>query len=108
MAFTNPQDAFDAMIEKFNPQAAEGIDAAFQRTLIGDRGGTWHINVQNGRAALANDKHPAPKVAQTSSVDLFLSMVNFEINGMQAFMSGKLKMTGDMMLAQKIYDIFPL
>ncbi|MBU4606436.1 MAG: SCP2 sterol-binding domain-containing protein [Proteobacteria bacterium] len=47
-------------------------------------------------------------MSQTCGTDLFLAMVNYEINGMQAFMSGKLKMTGDMNVAQKIYEVFPL
>jgi len=34
-------------------------------------------------------------------------MVNGEINPMGAFMSGKLKVKGNLMLAQKIMDIWP-
>jgi putative sterol carrier protein len=38
----------------------------------------------------------------------WLALVNQEMSGMQAFMGGKLKATGDIMLAQKIPAIFPL
>jgi putative sterol carrier protein len=34
-------------------------------------------------------------------------MVNGELNGMQAFMSGQLKVSGDIMLAQRIPELFP-
>jgi putative sterol carrier protein len=108
MAFTKAQDAFDAMIENFDPAAAQGLEAVFQWEVLGEGGGKWHIVVQNGRAELHDGKHVSPNVSQMSNIDLFLGMVNFEVNPMQAFMSGKLKVTGDMMMAQKILEIFPL
>ncbi len=108
MAFTEPTQAFDAMIENFNPQAAEDLEAVFQWEVVGDGGGTWHIKVADGKAELFEGANDAPTVSQICSTDLFLGMVNMEIDGMQAFMSGQLKMTGDLMVAQKIYDLFPL
>lgn len=108
MSFTVPQDAFNAMIERFVPEASEGVDAVYQWELLGEGGGKWHIVVKDKTATLFNTKHPAPKVSQLCSVELFLAMVNYEVNGMQAFMSGKLKMTGDLTLAQKIMEMFPL
>jgi putative sterol carrier protein len=34
-------------------------------------------------------------------------MCNGELNGVSAFMNGKLKISGDMMLAQRIASLFP-
>ncbi|MEW6261659.1 MAG: SCP2 sterol-binding domain-containing protein [Thermodesulfobacteriota bacterium] len=108
MSFSVPQEAFDAMIQRFVPDAAEGVDAVFQWEVVGDGGGKWHIVVKDKKAELFQGKHASPGVAQLCSTDTFLGLVNYEINGMQAFMSGKLKVTGDLMLAQKIMEIFPL
>ncbi|MCB2193054.1 MAG: SCP2 sterol-binding domain-containing protein [Deltaproteobacteria bacterium] len=108
MPYSKPIEAFEDMINVFDPQAAEGLTAVFQWDVLGENGGVWHIKVADGKAELINERHPSPTVSQTCGTDLFLSMVNYEINGMQAFMSGKLKMTGDMNVAQKIYEVFPL
>ncbi len=108
MPFTEPIQAMEKMVEVFNPEAAKGMTAVFQWDVLGDNGGVWHIKVADGTAELFNERHPSPTVSQTCGTDLFLSMVNYEINGMQAFMSGRLKMTGDMNVAQMIYDLFPL
>ena len=108
MPYTKPIQAFEDMLAKFDPNAAEGLTAVFQWDVMGDDGGVWHIKVADGAAELVNERHPSPTVSQLCSTQLFLSMVNYEINGMQAFMSGKLKMTGDMNVAQKIYELFPL
>mgnify|MGYP002642394321 CR=1 FL=1 len=108
MAFTEPVQAFEAMIEKFDVQAAEGLDSVFQWEIVGDGGGVWHIKVADGNAELSEGRHDSPTVSQICSTELFLSMVNLEVDGMQAFMSGQLKLTGDMMAAQKIMAVFPL
>jgi len=42
------------------------------------------------------------------SSETWLAMVNKQLNGMQAFMSGKLKVSGDIMLAQRIPDLFAI
>jgi putative sterol carrier protein len=42
------------------------------------------------------------------SAETWLSMINQEINGMQAFMDGRLKAAGDIMLAQRVEQLFPL
>ena len=66
-------------------------------------------------AAVAS--HTAPKTTAAGSerpatVTLSLSLPNFlrliagELNGMQAFMSGALKLKGDMMLAQTMQTWF--
>ena len=108
MAYTKPQDAFDGMIAQFDSEAAKGVDAVFQWDIVGDDGGQWHIVVKDEQATLCQGPHDSPNVSQMCSVELFLSLVNFEVNAMQAFMAGKLKVSGDMMLAQKIMSIFPL
>lgn len=108
MAFTEPVQAFEAMIGNFNAQAAEGVDAVFQWEVVGDGGGVWHIKVADGACELTEGRHESPSVAQICDPTLFLAMVNLEVDGMQAFMSGQLKVTGDLMLAQKIPEIFPL
>lgn len=108
MPYTKPIQAFEDMVKKFNSEAAQGLDAVFQWDVLGEHGGVWHIKVASGACELVKERHPSPTVAQTCRTDLFLAMVNYEIDGMQAFMGGKLKMTGDMNAAQKIYDIFPL
>jgi hypothetical protein len=52
--------------------------------------------------------HDSATVTLTMSGETWLGMVNKQVNGMQAFMSGKLKASGDIMLAQRIEQLFPL
>jgi len=108
MAFTDVREVFNKMPDAFNPGAAQGMDAVFQFEITGDGGGSWHVIVKDGACTVGEGPHDSPSVTLTMSGDTWLGMVNKQVNGMQAFMSGKLKASGDIMLAQKIEQLFPL
>lgn len=107
MAFTDVKETFEQLHKNFQPEVAGDIDAVFQWELLGDAGGNWHMIVKDGACELVEGKHPSPAVSQTSTAEVFLAMVNNELNPMAAFMSGKLKVKGNMLLAQKITEIWP-
>ena len=106
MVASRIRDVFSRMPELFNPSAAQGIDAVFQLNITGDGGGNWTALIKDGACQIQEDTHENPSVGLTMSVDTWLAMVNKEINGMQAFMSGQLKVSGDIMLAQRIEQLF--
>ncbi|MFO7986998.1 MAG: SCP2 sterol-binding domain-containing protein [Desulfatiglandaceae bacterium] len=108
MAYTDVKAVFDKMSEVFNPNAAQGLDAVFQFDITGDQGGNWMVIVKDGTCEVKEGTHESPAVTLTMSAETWLSMVNKEVNGMQAFMSGQLKAAGDIMLAQRIEQLFPL
>jgi putative sterol carrier protein len=108
MAFTNVKEVFAKMPESFNANAAQGLNAVFQFDITGDDGGKWNVAVKDGACAVNEGANDAPTVTLTMGAETWLAMVNKELNGMQAFMSGKLKASGDIMLAQRFATIFPV
>jgi len=108
MALTDVKEVFSKMPEVFNPSAAQGLDVVIQYNITGEGGGNWNITIKDGACQIQEGSHDSPTVTLTMSSETWLSMVNKEINGMQAFMSGQLKVSGDMMLAQRIEQLFPL
>jgi putative sterol carrier protein len=106
MAITNVKEVFDKVPQAFNADAAKGLDAVFQFDITGDGGGIWNVAVKSGACQVQEGKVSSPTVTLTMSGDTWLGMVNKQINGIQAFMSGKLKLSGDMLLAQRIPDLF--
>ena len=107
MAVTSAKEVFDKVPEVFNASAAKGLDAVFQFDITGEGGGQWNVTVKNDACEVQEGAHASPTVTLTMSDETWLAMVNGELNGMQAFMAGKLQLTGDMMLAQRIPEIFP-
>lgn len=108
MAFADVKDIFGKMPEVFNADAAQGLDAVFQYEITGDNGGNWNVAIKDGTCQVSEGTHESPTVTLTLSSDTWLGIVNKETNGMQAFMSGELQATGDIMLAQRIEQLFPL
>jgi putative sterol carrier protein len=108
MAFTNVKEVFDGMPGVFNASAAAGLNVVFQYDITGEGGGKWYVEVKDGGCSVVEGTHASPNVTLTMTGETWLAMVNKELNGMQAFMSGKLKASGDIMLAQRFATIFPV
>ncbi|RJQ08125.1 MAG: hypothetical protein C4551_05720 [Bacillota bacterium] len=87
-----------------NPAAIAGLKANFQFDLSGDDGGTWHVNVADGKAEVGSGPTQANVTILMSAAD-FKSMVAGTLNATQAFMTGKLKIQGDMSLAMRLQSI---
>ena len=108
MAMTDVKEVFARMPEAFNPDAAQGLDVVFQYVITGDNGGNWHVIIKDGACQVLEGNHDSPSVTLTMSAETWLGLVNKELNGMQAFMAGQLRATGDIMLAQRVEQLFPL
>ena len=106
MPITDIKEVFARMPEAFNASAAQGMDAVFQLDITGQGGGKWHVVVRDGACQVNEGSHDTPNVTLTMSSETWLAIVNKELNGMQAFMSGDLQASGDIMLAQQIQQLF--
>jgi len=107
MTITNVKEVFTKMSEIFNPGVAQGLNVAFQFDITGDGGGNWNVAVKDDACQIREGTHEAPTVTLTMSCETWLGMVNKKLNAMQAFMGGQLKVSGDIMLAQRIPELFP-
>ena len=101
------KEYFDTLPQRFVASAAKGINAIFQFELAGDGGGTYHVTVNDGTMAVAEGPAPAPSATLRITADNYVKMVNGQLNGAMAFMKGLLKVTGNVLLAQKMQAIFP-
>eukprot|EP00746_Dinoflagellata_sp_MGD_P012776 gnl/MRDRNA2_/MRDRNA2_127376_c0_seq1.p1 gnl/MRDRNA2_/MRDRNA2_127376_c0~~gnl/MRDRNA2_/MRDRNA2_127376_c0_seq1.p1 ORF type:complete len:115 (-),score=38.60 gnl/MRDRNA2_/MRDRNA2_127376_c0_seq1:305-649(-) len=78
--------------------------AVFQFDLKGK--GEWIVDLKNGSGSVKEGKAEKADVTITLAEDDFLAMAMGKLDGTQAFMAGKLKLKGNMMLAQKLTGIF--
>ena len=106
MPKTDVREIFSKTPEVFNADAAKGVDAVFQFEITGEGGGSWHVIVKDGTCNVQEGVSENPTVTMTTSGDTWLGIVNKELPGIQAFMSGKLKVTGNIILAQKYQSFF--
>lgn len=106
---SHPQTArelFAAMPSNFNASAAGDLDATIQFDLTGDNGGLWAVSVDQGQCEVMEGAATSPDLTLTMAADDFMAMSRGDLNPMNAFMGGKIKLQGDMGLAMKIQSLF--
>src|SRR4051812_42769988 len=101
------KEYFDTLPQRFQAAAAKSIQAVFQFELAGDGGGTYHVTVDNGTMQVVEGPHASPTATIKMNGDDYVKMVNGQLNGAMAFMKGQMKVTGNVLLAQKMQAIFP-
>ncbi len=87
------------------PDLVEKINAVYQFNISGPSGGQWSVDCTQAGGTIVPGQAAAPKCTVTCSDGDFLSIVNRKMNAQMAFMSGKLKIQGDMGLAMKLQQI---
>lgn len=108
MGFTSVKEVFEGMPGVFNPAAAAGVNMVFQFHITGGQAGDWNVAVSDGTCTVTEGVHASPTVSLTMADEDWLAMCNGTLDGMTAFMSGKLKADGDIMAAQRIPSLFPM
>jgi len=99
-------DAMSAAVKSKGPELVKMGGAVFQ-FVISDAGpeGKFVLDLKNGSgAAKAGEESGADCTITMADADL-MAMAEGKLDGMQAFMGGKLKIKGNMMLAQKLQSI---
>lgn len=96
----------DEMQQRFNPDAAGGLDAIFQYDITDN--GSWQVEIQNGTCQITEGTPSDANVTLSMNLDTLTAVMSGELDGMQAFMSGDIQATGDIMLATRLAEIFPL
>ncbi|MEL6151101.1 MAG: SCP2 sterol-binding domain-containing protein [Chloroflexota bacterium] len=99
---------FEKMQSQFNPDRAAGVDAVIQVDLTGENEAHYWLKLNDGSLEMSEGQAETANMTLIATAPDFVSIVNGESNAMQAFMSGKLKVKGDMGLAMKLQPIFGL
>ncbi|MBD9442803.1 SCP2 sterol-binding domain-containing protein [Pseudomonas fluorescens] len=102
---TSVADAVQAMQAKFNPAAAAGLDLVFGFRI--DDTKHFSLIVKDSTCELKEGENPDAQVTLVMDGETLEGIVSGETDGMQAFMGGKLRAEGDMMLAMKLSELFP-
>ena len=108
MALNTVNEVFEKMPQVFNSAAATGLDIIFQFHITGNDSGDWNVVIKDQNCQVNGGVHASPTVTLTMEGSDWLDLCNGKLNGVTAFMTGKLKASGDIMAAQRISSLFPL
>ncbi len=99
---------FDQVSEKVNKDKIQGMDCIYQFDITGDDGGQWYITIAGGDATVTQGAAESPSITITMEASNFINLLQGKLNPQMAFMTGKLKIKGDMALALKLQSVFSL
>ncbi|GIU83745.1 MAG: hypothetical protein KatS3mg008_0520 [Acidimicrobiales bacterium] len=96
-----------AMTERFNPNKAGNQSAVVQWDVnVDDETKSFHLVIENGTCTANMGTAESPRVTLAFSLPSFIKFIAGKLDGMQAFMTGQLRLTGDMMFAQQMQAWF--
>lgn len=107
----SPKQLFDelvpAALANF-PDKAKEVNAIYCFKIGGDGGGEWTVDLVNSPpSCIKGDAGKAQCTVEVAAED-FKTMLGNPQAGMQLYFQGKLKVTGDPMLATKLQKLFDI
>ena len=95
-------DLLKKLPKAFQPDAAGDTDCVVQFNISTP----MHLVIKNGACATKEGPAGSPDVSITMEDEDLVQLMKGELNGMTAFMTGKLQLEGDLMLAQRMFGFF--
>jgi putative sterol carrier protein len=101
------EQVFDGMSGSFNPEKAGGQQAVVQYEITAPDGShEFAMRIADGRCEIDKGRAESPRVSLRIGLADFLRLITGGANGMQLFMTGKLKVAGDLFFAQTYQSWF--
>jgi len=99
---------FQGMADAFLPDKAAGQSAIVQYDVtVAGQPHRYQLKIGGGKCEIVKGRADTPRVTLTLALPDFLRVVAGKLPPVQAFMSGKLKLSGDMMIATAMQGWFP-
>jgi putative sterol carrier protein len=102
-------EIFRRMPERFDAERAAGVEAVVEwRILERPEGGydAWNLLLNDGQCAVAEGRADAPTVVLEIKPIDFIRLITGNANGPKLFLFGRLKITGNLVLATRLPTFF--
>ena len=99
----NPREFFEELKTKIDPSRTAGQRASYRFDVAG--AGNWHVDIDDGDVQITESDADADCVIETSEEN-FMRIVRGQQSPTTAYMTGKVKVKGDVGLAMRLRDLF--
>ncbi|MBI4514315.1 MAG: SCP2 sterol-binding domain-containing protein [Deltaproteobacteria bacterium] len=105
MPITQPREWFETELPaavQADPKKIENFTGTLLFQINGDQGGTWTLDIRDQKMNIKAEAAATPDITVTMKDADFVNFINKKLSGQMAFMTGKLKVKGNMQLAMKL------
>lgn len=99
---------FAQIPQRVNKDKIQGMNATYQFNITGENGGQYWVKCADGEVTQGEGLAESSNITLTIEDKNFSDLLTGKLNGQTAFLTGKLKIQGDMGLAMKLQSIFAL
>jgi putative sterol carrier protein len=102
MTFETAREFFETLPGRVSPQGARALESSYRFAI--DGAGSWRVESEGDRLVVTESDAPADCVIRANE-KTFLRIVRGEQSPMGAYMTGKVKVEGDLGLALRLRDL---
>ena len=102
------KEMFEKLPELFQANKASTASGVVQFSISGDGGGEWVVRIQDGKCSVTPGNEREVDLSVSADAALLHDLVEGRQNPMMAFMLGKLRVKGDLALAQNLVSLFQM
>ena len=101
-----PEEFFEKILpSRFKPDKAGDVDVTVKINITGPNGGDWAVTIKNQKLEVKEGTHPSPTLSLEMAEADYMDLVNGEMSGEKAFLTGKIKFKGSIALALKLREM---
>lgn len=97
-------EVMNKLARSFQPEAAGELQAVFQICIEDHE--NYILSIADQQCQVSNGEHPDPDITLLMDADTFVDIVDGDLGGTSAYMSGRLRAEGNVMLATKLGSLF--
>ena len=101
---TSAREFFESLATRVDESKTAGMNNSYLFDIEGE--GQWHVEVRDGAIQVTDVADGDADATITTSAETFEKIVAGEQNPTTAYMTGKLKIKGDMGAAMKLQKLF--
>jgi putative sterol carrier protein len=106
MPVSTPKEFIEVELpSRLTPDKLAGLDLSIQFNITGNNAGDWLVALKDSKVNVTNGVSPSPTISLKMKDDDFVKLVNGELSGQKAFMTGKLKFKGSMTAGIKLQKL---
>ena len=103
----SPDEVFAQMQHSFRVDRARGQHLRFQFNFRDPQGGKWWIEVNDSVCTMGKGALTHPDVTFACTGSDWVRLSNGTLSGVKAFITGRLRVSGNQFAAHKLDEIFP-